>query len=100
MAKWGSWQASGARGFPVGIGKIGMAGVRTIVVDGVSALVRLVRCCGVAHLQHDRTLFSGGYGRLIDSIQGNGGWRGHKICVGMGSYQCTSTHVRLEIVGA
>ena len=35
MAKWGVGDVSGARGFPVGIGKIGMAGVRTIKGDGL-----------------------------------------------------------------
>ena len=43
MAKWGVGEVSGARSSPVGIDKIGMLGVCTVVVDGLDGLVRLVR---------------------------------------------------------
>jgi len=54
MAKWGSGEASGAPEFPLAIDQIGMGGVRTIELDGLRGLLRLVRRSGVAHLQTAR----------------------------------------------
>ena len=42
MAKWAVGEVSGAPEFPVGIDQIGMAGVRTIEVDGLRGLARLL----------------------------------------------------------
>jgi hypothetical protein len=67
MAKWGVGEVSGARSSPVVIDKIGMLGVRTVVVDGLNGLIRLVRRSGVAHLQHHRTSVS----RVLLLISGN-----------------------------
>ena len=54
MAKWGSGEASGAPEFPLAIDQIGIGGVRTIELDGLRGLLRLVRRSGVAHLQTAR----------------------------------------------
>ena len=59
MAKWGSGEASGAPEFRLVIDQIGMGGVRTIKVDGVRGLLRLVRRSGVVYLRHDRRSHSG-----------------------------------------
>ena len=87
MAKWGSGEASGAPEFPLAIDQIGIGGVRTIELDGLRGLLRLVRRSGVAHLRHDRTLVS----RVLQLISGNPiilmGQKGREICLGMGSYQ-------------
>ena len=42
MAKWGFGEASGARGPLARLGILGMLGVRTIMGDGLSGLVRLL----------------------------------------------------------
>ena len=60
MAKWGSGEASEAPEFPVWIDQIGMGGVRTMKVDGVRGLLRLVRRSVVAYLRDDRRSLSGG----------------------------------------
>ena len=87
MAKWGVGEVSGARASLVGIDKIGMLGVSTVVVDGLDGLVRLVRRSGVAHLQHHRSSVS----RVFLLISGNPlrfeGGKGLRICLGMGLYQ-------------
>ena len=87
MAKWGSGEASGAPEFPLAIDQIGIGGVRTIELDGLRGLFRLVRRSGVAHLRHDRTLVSW----VLQLISGNPiilmGQKGREICLGMGSYQ-------------
>ena len=87
MAKWGSGEASGAPEFRLAIDQIGMGGVRTIKLDDLRGLLRLVRRSGVAHLRHDRTLVS----RVLQLISGNPiilmGQKGREICLGMGSYQ-------------
>ena len=54
MAKWGSGEASGAPEFPLGIDQIGMGGVRTIELDDLRGLLRLVRRSVVAYLRDDR----------------------------------------------
>jgi hypothetical protein len=59
MAKWGSGEASAARGFLVRIDIFGMAGVRTIVEDGLSGLVRLLERTSAILPARDRTPFSG-----------------------------------------
>ena len=55
MAKWGSGEASGAPDseFPLGIDQIGMGGVRTIELDDLRGLLRLVQCSVVAYLCDD-----------------------------------------------
>ena len=60
MAKWGSREASGAPEFRLAIDQIGMGGVRTIKVDGVHGLLRLVWHSGVAYLRDDWRSLSGG----------------------------------------
>ena len=54
MAKWGSGEASGAPEFPLAIDQIGMGGVRTIELDDLRGLLRLVRRSVVAYLRDDR----------------------------------------------
>ena len=54
MAKWGSGEASGAPEFPLGIDQIGMGGVRTIELDDLRGLLRLIRRSVVAYLRDDR----------------------------------------------
>ena len=60
MAKWGSGEASGAPEFPLAIDQIGIGGVRTIELDGLRGLLRLVRRSVVAYLRDDRRSLSGG----------------------------------------
>ena len=84
MAKWVVGEVSGARSSPVGIDKIGMLGVRTVVVDGLDGLIRLARHSGVAHLQHHRSSVC----RVLQLISGNPlgfeGGKGLRICLGIG----------------
>ena len=54
MAKWGSGEAPGAPEFPLAIDQIGMGGVRTIELDDLRRLLRLVRGSVVAYLRDDR----------------------------------------------
>ena len=54
MAKWGSGEASGAPEFPLAIDQIGMGGVRTIELDDLRGLLRLVRRSVAAYLRDDR----------------------------------------------
>ena len=63
MAKWGSGEASAARGFLVQIDIFGMAGVCTIVEDGLSGLFRLLERTSAILPAGDRTSFSGLIGR-------------------------------------
>ena len=60
MAKWGSGEASGAPQFQLAIDQIGMGGVRTIKVDGLRRLLRLVWRSVVVYLRDDRRSLSGG----------------------------------------
>ena len=60
MAKWAVGEVSGAPEFPLGIDQIGMAGVRTIKVDGVRGLLRLVRRSVDSYLRDDRSSLAGG----------------------------------------
>ena len=60
MAKWGSGEASGAPEFPLAIDQIGMGGVRTIELDGLRGLLRLVRRSVVSYLRDDRSSLAGG----------------------------------------
>ena len=54
MAKWGSGEASGAPEFPLAIDQIGMGGVRTIELDDLRGLLRLVRRSVDSYLRDDR----------------------------------------------
>ena len=60
MAKWGSGEASGAPEFPLAIDQIGMGGVRTIELDGLRGLLRLVRRSVDSYLRDDRSSLAGG----------------------------------------
>ena len=60
MAKWGSGEASGAPEFPLGIDQIGMGGVRTIELDDLRGLLRLVRRSVDSYLRDDRSSLAGG----------------------------------------
>ena len=60
MAKWGSGEASGAPEFPLAIDQIGMGGVRTIELDDLRGLLRLVRRSVDSYLRDDRSSLAGG----------------------------------------
>ena len=84
MAKWAVGEVSGAPEFPVGIDQIGMAGVRTIKVDGLRGLVRLLELTLAISPARDRRSLSAGPSADNRNPIGFEGWNGPRTCLGMG----------------
>ena len=109
MAKWGFGEASGARGILVRLDIFGMPGVRSIVGDGPSGLVWVLKANdGLSGLvwvleltsaispAHRLSAYRRAYLGLIIRRSGKWGLRGRQVCVGMGQYRWRSVPMRLD----
>ena len=99
MAKWGSGEASGSRSSCHTIGIFCMAGVRTIIFDGLRGLLRLLELTLAISPARDRRSLSAGPSADNRNPNRKRGVGGPKICLGMGSYRSLAAE-SLAVAGA